>query len=222
MEKILLGLTDDETLFRKGVRFLLEEYDDLEVIIEASNGLELLQQLRSNNQIPEVLLLDLQMPEMDGIQTTEQLQKEYPSIKVIILTTHYSKAFIKNMIELGASSYLPKNSDPGEVLRTIREVATKGFYYNDFVMEVIRENLMNKTPSRKASLEIQFTAREKEVLELICQQLTTSEIAEKLFISPRTVDGHRNNLLEKTGSRNTAGLVVYAYENEIVQPKRKW
>ena len=125
------------------------------------------------------------------------------------------------MIELGAASYLPKNSEPQEVITTIREVAHKGYYYNDYVMSIIRDNMINK--ERKKTLrEIKLTKREKEILQLICEQYTTAEIAKQLFISPRTVEGHRNNLLEKTGAKNIAGLVIFALENKIIQLSKDW
>jgi len=212
---ISLAIADDETLFRKGMTFLIEDFEGVEVILEAENGRDLLDKLSASAQLPNVLLLDLNMPELNGVETAKQLQKHYPEIRIIIISTYYSKQFILNMIELGAASYLPKNSTPIEVERTVREVAEKGFSYNDKVMEVIRENMVKKARPKPAFTP-QLTEREQEILQLICEQYTASEIAEKLFISPRTVDGHRNNLLQKLNCRNTAGLVVYALQNKLV------
>ncbi|MEL6637831.1 MAG: response regulator transcription factor [Bacteroidota bacterium] len=217
---IHLGIVDDELLFRKGLRALISEREEIEVILEAGNGQELLDQLREG-PIPDVLLLDLNMPVLSGVETTKALQKSHPEIRIIILTTHYSKGFIVKMIELGAASYLPKNSEPEEVAETVLTVAAKGFYYNDHVMNVIRENMQRKV-KRHHLAHVEISSREKEVLQLICEQYTTAEIATKLFISPRTVDGHRNNLLEKTGARNTAGLVVFALENKVVELTDYW
>lgn len=221
MSSIHLAITDDEALFRKGLIMIVEDYDDIEFTFEASNGQELLDHLKTVDKLPEVLLLDLQMPVLNGVETTKALQKEFPDIRIIILTTHYNKGFIINMIELGAASYLPKNTEPEDMVKTIREVAAKGFYYNDFVMSVIRENMLQKIKHQQLE-QVNLTKRELEILQLICEQLTTSEIAEKLFISPRTVDGHRNNLLEKTGAKNTAGLVVFALENKVVEIDKSW
>ncbi|MEO0895596.1 MAG: response regulator transcription factor [Bacteroidota bacterium] len=212
---IRVAITDDEMLFRLGMKQLLEDFDNIQVVMQAENGKDLLNQLEQVQQMPDILLLDLNMPEMNGIEVSKVLQKDYPDIKIIILSTHISKAFILNMIELGASSYLPKNSLPEQVETTVREVDRKGFSYSDEVMKVIRENMVKKTRP-KASFGTELTSREKEILQLICEQYTTNEIAEKLFISPRTVDGHRNNLLEKLNCRNTAGLVVYAVHNQLV------
>lgn len=217
MPTLTIAIADDEALFRKGLKLLIEDYDGLQVILDAEHGQHLLDQL-ATDILPDILLLDLKMPVLNGIETAKILREKYPSIKIIVLSTHFSKAFILNMIELGASAYLPKNSSPGEVVETIRAVNNKGFHYNSEVMEVIRENMMKKNlPRNKPDLGEELTKREKEILQLICEQFTTAEIAEKLYISPRTVDGHRNNLLAKLGCRNTAGLVVYALQNDIVQ-----
>ncbi|MEO1448313.1 MAG: response regulator transcription factor [Bacteroidota bacterium] len=218
-----IALTDDETLFRKGMRILIEGFEDMEVVMEAGNGRELLDQLATADPLPDIALLDLNMPELNGVETAKALQKQFPALKVIILSTYFSKKFIINMIELGASGYLPKNSLPEEVERTLREVADKGFSYGDEVMTVIRENLVKKERP-KPTFAPQLTEREKEVLQLICEQHTAAEIADKLFISRRTVDGHRNNLLQKLGCRNTAGLVVYALQHQLVNiaPDQFW
>ena len=213
---IYLALADDETLFRKGMRILVEDFPDMQVVHEASNGQELIDALPSLDPAPHVILLDLNMPVLNGVETAKLLQKDFEQMKVIILSTYYSKKFILNMMELGASGYLPKDSLPEEVEKTIREVVEKGFSYSDKVMEVIRENMFKKSRP-KPSFNVQLSDREKEILQLICEQYTAAEIAEKLFISPRTVDGHRNNLLQKLNCRNTAGLVVYALQNQLVQ-----
>jgi len=216
MKAISIAIADDEALFRRGMKLILNDYSRLEVDIEAENGVDLLEQLSLATTVPDVLLLDLKMPKMNGIETAKVLQKEYPTIKTIVLSTHFSRAFIINMIELSAVAYLPKNSQPTEVVETIEAVNENGFYYNSQVLAIIRENLISKKKP-KAQFSIDLTAREKEVLQLICEQNTAPEIAEKLFISPRTVDGHRNNLLLKLDCRNVAGLVVFALQHEIVQ-----
>jgi DNA-binding NarL/FixJ family response regulator len=215
---ILIALADDEALFRRGMRLILEDYPDLKVILEAENGEDLLSKIRASNELPEVLLLDLKMPGMTGIDAAEVIRREFPSILIVVISSHVSKAFILNMIEIGAAAYLGKNAHPDEVVETIRMVREKGFYYNTAVMEVIRDNMMGKNPVKpQRSFEIELTGREKEVLQLICEECTTQEIADKLFISNRTVEGHRNNLLSKLGCRNTAGLVVYALQSGLVK-----
>ena len=227
---IKIAIADDEALFRKGMAMLLGDKEDLKIIFEAGDGNELLENLsqaedQEEKPLPDILLLDMKMPNLNGIEAAKIIREKYSDIKIIVLSTYFSKAFIINMIEIGAASYLPKNTTPEEVESTIREVMEKGFSYNQHVMEVIRDNMIQKTkPKLNTPFGIELTAREKEVLQLICEENTTSEIAEKLFISPRTVDGHRNNLLQKLGCKNVAGLVVFAIQHELVKinPETFW
>ncbi len=214
-ETIKIALVDDEVLFRKGISFLLLREENLDIIHEASNGLELISFLKESKQLPDIIITDLKMPLLNGVEATKIIRKEFPGIKIIALTSYDSKSFIANMIDIGAVSYIVKNATPQELLKTIQEVANKGFYYNDAVMKIIQGTVLTPKNS-KSKLDSDFlTSRELEVLQLICDQKTTAEIGEVLFISPRTVEGHRNNLLLKTESRNIAGLVVFAIQNEI-------
>ncbi len=217
-QPIRIAIADDEALFRKGLGMLLEDYEGFSIVLEAENGRDLIDQLQQVEDLPTVLLLDMKMPVLNGIETAKLMREEFPAIPIIILSTHFSKAFILNMIEMGAASYLPKNTDPDEVVETIRSVLSKGFYYTNEVMKIIREDFMHKHQvKQKPNFSADITAREKEVLQLICEEFTTVEIANKLYISPRTVEGHRNNLLSKLGCRNTAGLVVNAIRLGLVK-----
>ena len=215
---IKIILVDDELLFRKGVQFMLERENNIKIIFEASNGEELISYLNQNeNDLPDIILMDLKMPLLNGVEATKRIHKKYPDVKIIALTSFDTKPFIINMIQEGASSYLIKNASPKEMIHTINEVALKGFYYNHLILSIIDEGLIFGNKKTKSSFDEEYlTTREKEVLELICEQFSTNQIAEKLFISPRTVEGHRNNLLLKTESKNIAGLVVYAIQNKIV------
>jgi len=213
---IKIGLADDEELFRKGIKFILERETDFEIAFEAENGADLLKELETASNLPDIVLTDLKMPMINGIEATREVVKKYPSVKVIALTSYNSRAFIANMIDLGAASFLVKNSTPKTVVHTIREVVTKGFHYNYEVMKIIQEELEGASMYRTASSAEDITSREKEVLQLICDQLTTYEIGAKMFISPRTVEGHRNNLLAKTDSKNVAGLVLFAIQHKLV------
>jgi DNA-binding NarL/FixJ family response regulator len=213
---IKIILVDDEILFRKGISFLLDREENIDVIHEASNGVELLSFLNSSEIHPDIIIMDLKMPLLNGVEATKVIHKDFPKIKIIALSSYDSKSFVANMIDVGAVSYVVKNTTPQDLIKTIREVHSKGFYYNDYVMSILKETVLASS-NTKSSLESNFlTSRENEVLQLICEQKTTAEIAEILFLSPRTVDGHRNNLLVKTGSKNIAGLVVYAVQNKIV------
>ncbi|MCR9100339.1 MAG: response regulator transcription factor [bacterium] len=216
-----IALADDEALFRRGIALILEEMEDTEIIFEADNGQSMLDQLARAPVQPDVLLLDLNMPVLNGVDAAKALREQYPELRFIVLTTYFSKSFVLSMLELGAAAYLPKNATPELMQTTVREVVEKGFFYNDEVLAIIRGNMVK--PSRqKLSKPFQpnLTAREKEVLQLICEERTTPEIAEQLFISTRTVEGHRNNLLSKLQCRNTAGLVVVALQEGLVDIKR--
>lgn len=221
METINIAIADDEALFRRGMKLILDSYENLEVVLEAEDGKDLLLKLEQLENFPQILLLDLKMPRMGGIEVAKVLKEKYAGLKIVVLSTHFSRAFIINMIELGAASYLPKNSEPEELVETIQAVAANGFHYNNQVMAFIRENMISKTKT-KAQFSIALTSREKEILQLICEQYTTPEIGAKLFISPRTVDGHRNNLLSKLNCKNIAGLVVFALQHQIVKISKNY
>ncbi|RBN51795.1 response regulator transcription factor [Flavobacterium psychrolimnae] len=214
---IKIILVDDEILFRKGISFLLGREPNIDIIFEASNGDELISFLQNNkNNHPDIIIMDLKMPGINGVEATKIIHVEFPKLKIIALTSYDSKSFVANMVDVGAVSYLIKNATPQELITTINEVAEKGFYYTDYVMKIIQDDVLTAKKTKSALDSNFLTAREFEVLKLICSQKSTAEIAEKLFISPRTVEGHRNNLLLKTESRNIAGLVVYAVQNEIL------
>jgi DNA-binding NarL/FixJ family response regulator len=216
---IKIAIADDEALFRAGMSFILSRVKNFEIIFEAENGSDLIEKLKSAPEKPDVVLMDLKMPLLNGVESTKILQKEYPEIKVIAVTSYDGKSFITNMIDVGASSYLLKNTSPKIVVHTINEVYDKGFYYDERVLKIIHENLLSAKSKRiKSDLDNNLlTKREKEILELICNQYTTNEIADKLFISPRTVEGHRNNLLLKTESKNVAGLVIYGIQKKLIE-----
>lgn len=212
-----VAIADDERLFRTGIARILSDYEDIELVLEAANGQEFVDQLASTDTLPDIILLDLNMPVLNGIDAATILQKMYPQIRLIILSSYDSSTHILKMIELGAAAYIVKNSTPEQMIKTIREVYRKGFSYNDQVLNIIRQNMIAKVrPQLKKPFMPNISAREQEILQLICEEYTTTEIAEKLFISPRTVDGHRNNLLTKLNCRNTAGLVVIALQEELV------
>lgn len=215
--KIKIILVDDEVLFRKGIAFILQRESNLDIIFEASNGQELIKYLENDNEQPDIIMMDLKMPLLNGVETTKIIHENYQNIKVIALTSYNTPTFISNMIKVGACSYIVKNASPEEVVLTINEVSNKGFYYNDYVMKVIHNDIISGKQTTKMTLDNEvLTPREIEILQLICKQHTSSEIADILSISSRTVDGHRNNLLEKTNTKNIAGLVVYAIQNEII------
>jgi DNA-binding NarL/FixJ family response regulator len=169
------------------------------------------------------VLLDLKMPKMDGIETLELLRRDFPTIKCIILSMHEDEQFVLHLIKMGANGYLIKDSKVLEVKEAIDVVMEKDYYYNDFLLKIMRKGLTNNTKSQKKpklSNSEELTEREIEVLDLICQQYTTQEIGEKLFLSKRTIEGYRKKLLEKTNTKNTAGLIVTCINRGIIEPKR--
>lgn len=166
-KNIKIILADDEELFRKGIVFLLEREKNIEVIFEASNGLELIDYLKQNDNYPDVIMMDLKMPFLNGVEATKIIHKEFPGVKIIALTTYNTKSFIANMIDVGASSYLVKSASPKSMISTINEVYKKGFYYDHIVLEVIQNDILSKS-TKNRFVEGYLTNREREVLELIC------------------------------------------------------
>lgn len=213
-ENVSVVIADDHKLFRKGIRSLLEEFHFVGKIYEAGNGLELLALLKLLDVLPQVVLLDIQMPVMDGIEAHKQIRKLYPQLKVIILTMENDEQFIMYMISEGVNGYLLKNAEPEELEEAIRKVYINDFYFPaDMARLVIKSAGLKKT---KVQSLPEFSEREIEVLDLICKEFTAPEIAKKLGISPRTVEGHRRKLLEKSGAKNIAGLVMFAVKNKLV------
>lgn len=216
--KIRIAVADDELLFRQGLMAILQNQGDFKILFDAEDGQDLVNKLRASKEKPDVIVTDLKMPNLNGVEATKLIREEFDNIKIIALTSHFSKTFILNMISIGAVAYLAKNNSPKLMLHTIREVHANGFYYDDAVLEFIEQESNNQNRNRiKSSLDDDyFTERELEILKLVCMQFTATEIAEKLSLSKRTIDVHRSNLLLKTQSKNIAGLVVFALKNKIV------
>jgi DNA-binding NarL/FixJ family response regulator len=218
--KINIVIADDEELFRVGIKHILSSEQQFQIAFEATNGKELLTYLNQTEELPDIIVMDIKMPELNGVEATKQITLEYPEIGIIALTTYNTKPFIRNMIDVGANAYLVKNSPPDKVIHTIKQVFHNGFYYDNNVMNIIKKQATADNKNTKTVFDNDFlTTREREVLELICKQYTTPEIAEKLFISPRTVEVHRKHLLEKTNVKNSAGLVIFAFTNGLVLPE---
>jgi two-component system response regulator NreC len=221
--RITVGLVEDQLLFRQGMKAILAAWPEIEVIFEAAEGYTVIDSMKEMAIVPRVMLVDLSLPpqgqkEFSGKDVTVALLKHYPEIKIIILSGHNDENFIAQLIESGAHGYLVKDCDPDEVHEAITSVSQKGSYINMQTLRAIQNNIGRKTKVRSISSAVeQLTKREVEILQLICDQCTTDEIAEKLFLSPKTINGHRNSLLEKTGAKNVAGLVVYAIKNGITE-----
>ncbi len=216
MSTIKIAVVDDHNLFRKGLSAIMNQTGDFEVILEATNGRDFIEHPRFAEV--EVVLLDIQMPEMDGIATTKHLRDINSDIKILILSMHDEDQFIMHLMELGANGYLLKDTDTDEVAAAIRKVMDSGIYFSDFVSRVMLRK-MTKTYQKEVKIfnhKTDLSARELEVLALICEGLTTTEIADRIFLSPRTVEGHRLRIMEKLDVKNTAVLVAYAIKNDLV------
>ena len=215
MNIIRVGIADDHKIFRKGVILSLRQYTNISFIFEAENGEELLNMLQQDQ--PDVILMDLRMPNKDGIETTKEVSRRFPDVKVLILTMFEDERFVSHLMENGANGYLLKNADPAEIKRAIMEVMSKGYYLNNFVHRVLLKttNNRNKTIPSLTS-EIVLSDKEKEVIQLLCMEYTAAEIAQKMEISPRTVESIKDRLMERFGLKNTAGLVFYAVKNNLI------
>jgi DNA-binding NarL/FixJ family response regulator len=215
MGVIKVAIADDHKIFRKGVILSLRPYSAIKFVQEAENGQELLDGLAASE--PDVVLMDLRMPLKDGIETTKIIAKLYPSIHIIALTMYEDERFVSHMMEIGANGYLLKSADPSEIKRAIIEVATKGYYLNNFVNRILLKKSHTRTriiPS--LNTEITLNDREREVVRYICMEFTAQEIAQKIDVSPRTVEAIKDRLMERFGAKNTAGLVFFAVKNNLI------
>jgi DNA-binding NarL/FixJ family response regulator len=215
MEKIDIVITDDHKLFRKGVCALLSDFEFVGEIYEAGNGIELLNLPASLKKLPQIILLDINMPGMDGVEAQKKLRERYPGIKVIILTMEDDEQFIFHLINEGVNGYLLKNADPDEVEIALKKVMEQEFYFSDNISKVIVKSIVQKEQSANDP-ELEISERELQVLQLICLEKTATEIADTLLISARTVEGHKRKLLDKTGTKNVAGLVLFAVKNNLI------
>lgn len=212
MGKIKISIVDDHALFRNGLKILLNTNNDLQVVSEAGNGKEFIESL--DKELPDIVLMDISMPVMDGIDATKRTTERYPEIKIIALSMFGEEDYYYKMIDAGAKGFLLKNSEITEVTEAIQQV-NKG---NSFFSQELLYNVIKNFKAQKETEEetANLSKRELQVLEEICKGLSNQEIADELFISKRTVDKHRANLLSKTNSKNTANLIMYAIKNKLV------
>lgn len=212
MEKIKIIIADDHQLFRNGLKILLNAFPEFEIIAEASNGIDFLEVLRHTRA--DVALMDINMPEMDGIEATRKAMKLSPDLCIIALSMYGEEEYYYKMVDAGAKGFLLKDSDISEVKEAILTVRKGGSYFSqELLYHVIQKIKHRENESKSANL----SKREKEILFKICEGLSNQEIAESLFISKRTVDKHRANLLGKTNSKNTASLILFAIKNKLIE-----
>ncbi len=217
-KQISVALVDDHALFRAGLLSLFQAYDDVQVLFDTGNGHEFLNLLRESDTQPDIILVDLKMPVMSGQHIINLVKESYPGIKIIVLSSYDDESVILNCLkELRVNSYLLKTTPPDGLYEALVKVDREGFYFTPHISEIMFHGLRKrKLTSGGGTNLMSISDREKEVLHLICKGDTNGEIAEKLFISKRTVEGHRKHLLEKTHCKNSASLVAFAFQQRLV------
>jgi DNA-binding NarL/FixJ family response regulator len=211
-----LIIADDHGMFREAVKFVLAQSDCLNVIGEASNGIELLKLIDKNR--PDLILMDISMPVMSGIDATREAIKKYPDLKVIALTMNNDEMHYFRMIEAGASGFIAKESGSEELFKAIFMVLNGENYFSSKILcKIVKDYIQNEDTKRTAHKEVKLSSRENEILELICNGYSNNEIALKLGLSRRTVEGHRSSLISKTGVKNSIQLVLFAEMNKNIE-----
>lgn len=212
-----LALVDDHTLFRKGLISLIEMVcGNCSILFEADNGFDLQKKLDATN-LPDIILMDVNMPGMDGFASVEWLKKNFPSVKVLVISMIDKEESIVRMLKLGVKGYLSKDVEPGELGEALDSLMNKGYYYTDFITGKLLHSLQNGQEdeiARSQTLQL-INEREKEFIELACSELTYTEIAERMFLSPKTIDGYRNIVFDKLKIKSRVGLVIYAIKNGL-------
>lgn len=216
-DKISIIIVEDQTIFRNGLKLLLNEILQVELIGECSNGLDFLDML--DRKMPDIVLMDIKMPMMDGYEATKRAAERFPNIKVIVLSMYGEEEYLVKMLEAGIKGFLLKNVEEDELKKAIMMVAEGKNYFSNELLPALTNSFKKKKTydEEKEKLLDKLTRREVEVLQLICKGYTNKEIAEECFISPRTAGGHRTNLLAKTGCKNTADLVSFAIKYNLIK-----
>lgn len=207
-DKILIAIADDHTLFRNGVASLMSEFDELQVVFDAENGQQMQYALKKH-PLPDVVLMDINMPVMDGYEATAWLKKNYPTVRVLALSMFEDDLAVIKMIRHGACGYMLKESRPRELLEAIKSIHSKGVYIN----EMVSGKLIRSVADSENAIDI--TQKELDFLKYCCSELTYKEIADKMCVSPRTVDNYRESLFQKLNLKSRTGLVLYAIQNQV-------
>ncbi len=215
-EKIKIAIVDDERLITELLVNFFKSNDNIDVVYSTDKGKDFLKELEKATISPDLALLDLKMSSMSGTEITEALKEKHPDIKVIMITSYYDKKYTGHMLKLGVNAFIPKGMSLGKLTNVIEEVYSNDFFFLSEQMEALRTQISPKTPQPRIRPFEKLTKREQEILYLICSQYTTKEIADKLYITKRTVEGHRTNLLLKSDVKNTAGLIIWAIQNKII------
>lgn len=215
-QKLTIMIVEDQHIFRKGLILLLKEIPGVEIFGEASNGQEFLDLIKE--ELPDIVLMDIQMPVMNGIEATQKALELYPGLKILAISMFGDEEYLVKMLESGVKGFLLKTIEEQELHKAIQLVSDNKNYFSDELLPVLTNSLVSKKPSSSTSepiLKEELTRREIEVLNLICKGFTIKEIADQLFISQRTVDGHKANLFRKTGVDSSVKLVTFAIKNGL-------
>lgn len=209
--KNTIVIVDDHTLIAKALKSIISNFEHFEVLYECENGGELIEKLKSNKNLPSVILLDISMPVMDGFETAKWINENHPEIKIMALSMQDDDESVIKMIKNGANGYLLKNTHPADLEKALQKIVFDGFYYPDWTSKIIISNL--KQPEKSLKDTIKFTERELEFLSYTTTEMSYKEIAEKMFCSPRTIESYRDNLFEKLEVKTRVSLAVYALKN---------
>jgi DNA-binding NarL/FixJ family response regulator len=214
-----IAIVDDHQLFRKSLAYLVNSFQDVTVVFQAGNGREFLEQIDAFSI--DLVLLDIQMPELDGFQTCKVLREEYPDIFILIISQLTTKESVHKVMELGAHGFFTKNSDPNQLEQAIRSVKEKGYYFGNELGSVLREALLWEKKANQSTTiyedTVQLTSREIEIIKLASRELSSKEIGDMLNIASSTVDTHRKHIISKTNSKNIVGAVIYALKRNLIQ-----
>ena len=214
-DKIRIIIVDDHKIFRDGLMLMLDNFDFVSVVGQAENGVDFLSLIAEKQA--DIVLMDINMPKLNGIEASKIALKQYPNLKIIALTSFADDEYIEQMISAGVEGYMLKRADIDDFEKAIKRVSEGGSYFSDEIIKVMTRSLYRTRENEKAVDEKpEFTKREMEVLQLICEGLNNEQIAEKIFLSPKTIEKHKSSLFQKTGTFNTVNLVIYAFKNKLM------
>src|SRR6187549_2249921 len=214
-DQIKVAIADDHKIFRDGIKMALRDKEYLKILWEAEDGKDLMHKLKI--KMPDVILMDIRMPEVDGINAISLIRKEYEALKIIVLTMYDDQEMITKMMEMGANAYLTKTTDPEEIYQAILSCMNDDFYFNELVNKAVLSKLQSKRNVRQFYPQsIKFSEKEVRILRLLADDKTTEEISKQVFLSPRTIETIRQNMKSKVGVKTIAGLIMYGMRNKLI------
>jgi len=216
--QIKIAIADDHKIFRDGIKMALSDKGNLKILWEAEDGKDMMHKI--GIKMPDVLLMDIRMPEIDGINAIQILRKEYETVKIIVLTMYDDHQMITKMMEMGANAFLTKTTDPDEIYEAILTCMNEDYYFNDLVNAAVMGKLMQKKNVRQIygdSLPVTFSEKEIKILQLLSEDKTTEEISKVIFLSPRTIETIRQNMKSKVNAKTIGGLIMYAMRNKLIE-----